>query len=158
MEATIEKDEVMEGANGMVEGADKPENAQPATVDELVLAVWQGDVTMPKGDAKRLVAEAKKVKFDEDSLVMNRIMVIDNGDGTMTFTRNNQKPESKVSHRYIMPSFTDDVHALVKQALDGEGMCNIAMSGSAGCITGNTKIKVRRVGNGKTPIVKVIDK
>lgn len=137
MEATIEKDEVMEGANGMVEGADKPENAQPTTVDELVVAVWQGDVMMPKGDAKRLVAEAKKVKFDEDSLVMNRIMVIDNGDGTMTFTRNNPKPESKVSHRYIMPSFTDDVHALVKQALDGGGMCNITLTGNIG--TGKTE-------------------
>ena len=109
-------------------------NTTISTPKELVAQVWKGDVTLSKSEAENLLQQADA---DNCDLSKEGFVIMDNGNGTMTFTRKNIRPCSRPAHRYIMPKFADEVRAIVKRAMDGEGMANICLTGSAG--TGKTE-------------------
>ena len=100
------------------------------TIIDLIAKVWQGDVTLPKNTANALI--------DVEQLDKEGIIVKDNFDGSMTFTRKNIVANNKVNgHKYEMPSFADEVRGLLKQAIDGKHSCNILLTGAMG--TGKTE-------------------
>lgn len=124
-----------------------------SSIADLIKAVWQNNVTMTKAQANTLLKDTLK----NNDLTSEGIVVSAEGDN-VTFTRTNIKPNCKVSHKYIMPHFADDVRAIISKSLNGNGMANICLTGSAGCIIGSTKIKIRRIGDGITPIKNIFDK
>lgn len=103
-----------------------------SSITDLVKAVWQNDVTMTKAQANTLLKDTLK----NNDLASEGIIVNTEGDN-VTFTRTNIKPNCKVSHKYIMPHFADDVRAIISKSLNGNGMANICLTGSAG--TGKTE-------------------
>lgn len=127
-------------------------NGVAMMLDELVRKVWKGDVVLDDNDAVKYIDDANGKRLMEEGIVVVR-------DGSaITFTRHNPIVRNVVSHKYRMPDFADQVRGLVRQSIDGDGMVNLLLQGCAGCIAGNTKIKIRRIGNGTTPIKKVFDK
>lgn len=128
-------------------------NGVAMTLDELVRKVWKGDVVLDDNDAVKYIDDDENGK----RLMEEGIVVVRDG-SVITFTRHNPIVRNVVSHRYRMPDFADQVRGLVRQSIDGDGMVNLLLQGAAGCIAGNTKIKIRRIGNGTTPIKKVFDK
>ncbi len=125
MEMTIEK------TNENETTVNATPNATPVaivTIDSLISNAWKGDVTLDKAEAKKFL--------DKKRLSQEGIVVVDNGK-TMTFTRRNPVVKNAVSHKYVMPEFTDEVRGLVRQSLAGEGMVNLLLNGSAG--TGKTE-------------------
>lgn len=141
---------MIENAVAEVENANV-DNGVAVTFDELVKSVWDGDVVLDRREAVQYIDANGKRLMDEG------IVVVDDG-CRITFTRHNPVVKSVVSHEYRMPDFADQVRGLVRQSIDGDGMVNLLLNGAAGCIAGNTKIKIRRIGNGTTPIKKVFDK
>ena len=123
--ATVEKENT-NGTNMTETKSNKTTVNKPMSIDELVSAVWKGDVRVDKNEANRLMG-GNAWRFVEE-----RIITIDNHDGTYTFSRNNPNVVVKEHHKYMMPDFTDEVRCLVKRAVDGKGMCNICLSGPAG--------------------------
>jgi MoxR-like ATPase len=100
------------------------------TIVDLITKVWQGDVTLPKDVANSLI--------DVEQLDKERIIVKDNFDNTITFTRNNvTNTKQTTGHKYEMPVFADKVRGLLKQALDGKSSSNIMLTGAMG--TGKTE-------------------
>lgn len=130
------------------------ENAKAValTLDELVKKVWKGDVVLDDNDATQYIGDENSNRLMEEGIVVVR------DGGRITFTRHNPIVRNVVSHKYRMPDFAEQVRGLVRQSIDGNGMVNLLLQGCAGCIAGNTKIKIRRIGNGTTPIKKVFDK
>lgn len=101
------------------------------TIEELINNVWKNDVVLSKETGK---------KFKDDaSLESEHVIVIENKDGSYTFTRNNIENVDPVAmeHKYEMPDFADRVKCLLKQALDGKRSCNILLYGPMG--TGKTE-------------------
>jgi MoxR-like ATPase len=102
-----------------------------STIIDLVSNVWQGDVTLPKAMAEQFIN-------DTEMLNKERILVKDNFDGTMTFTRNNIVSVVKEDgHKYEMPDFSNQVKAHIQSALNGGKSCNIMLTGPMG--TGKTE-------------------
>ena len=99
------------------------------TLTELISAVWKNDVRMDKKTAMDIINGNNA----SSAIRQERIAVISNHDGTITFTRHNVMPAVSVSHKYVMPYFSDEVRALVKRSLDNRGMANICLTGMAGC-------------------------
>ena len=116
METTIEKNAAASNANAAM------------TLDALIWKVWNGDdVTLDKSVAGGYV---------DNRLKEEGIRVLDNG-RTLTFTRRNPAVRNSAPHQYVMPDFADEVRGLVRQAMDGNGMVNLALEGAMG--TGKTE-------------------
>ena len=126
---------MIENAVAEVENANV-DNGAAVTFDELVKSVWDGDVVLDRKEAVQYIDANGKRLMDEG------IVVVDDG-CRITFTRHNPVVKSVVSHKYRMPDFADQVRGLVRQSIDGDGMVNLLLNGAAGCIAGNTKIKIR---------------
>lgn len=98
------------------------------TVMDLVKAVWKNDVIVPKDDPN-----LGKIKYDEEGII-----VIDNGDGTVTLTRHNVQPKDvREDDFYEMPPFAAQVEALMQRAKKEHIGCNILLYGAMG--TGKTE-------------------
>ena len=97
---------------------------------DLIANVWQGDVTLPKDTADNLI--------NAETLNKERIVIKNNHDGTITFSRNNIIENKAVNgHKYEMPPFADNVRCLLKNAQNGGKSCNIMLTGPMG--TGKTE-------------------
>ena len=112
-----------------IENTTTTENTTTMTLNELIAKVWKEDVTVPK-------KQAEDYLVNDDVLAKEGVVVIE-GNGTITFTKKNVAPRQTVAHKYIMPDFADEVRCLIRKAMDGKGMCNLCLNGSAG--TGKTE-------------------
>ena len=120
--------------NGIAEIENDNANASSSvamTFDELVKKVWKGDVVMDEKEAVKYSGDAN------GNLLMNEGIVVVKDGSRITFTRHNPIVKNAVSHKYRMPDFADQVRGLVRQSVDGDGMVNILLNGSAG--TGKTE-------------------
>ena len=100
------------------------------SLDQLIEQAWK---------AKEIVMDAtegEQYAADTDRLASEGIRVARDG-GRITFARRNVGKADCEGRRYIMPPFADEVRGIVKNALDGKGMANIMLTGSAG--TGKTE-------------------
>lgn len=97
------------------------------SVADLIESVWKNDVTMTKAQANKLLKDTLK----NNDLASEGIVVNAEGE-SVTFTRKNIKPNCKVSHKYIMPHFADDVRAIISKSLNGNGMANLCLTGASG--------------------------
>ena len=98
--------------------------------DDLVKAVWTDDVLVSAGENEmdKLDALAKN-----EMLVREGIHTYNQGFGKVLFTRTlKPQAEKKPSHIYHLPDFTDNVMCLLKDAMNGNGSCNIRLVGPAG--------------------------
>ncbi|NCU29876.1 AAA family ATPase, partial [Candidatus Saccharibacteria bacterium] len=109
------------------------ETTTETTIAELINATWKNDVRMDKKTAMGIINGNNASNI----IRQERIAIISNSDGTVTFTRNNVVPTVSMSHKYVMPHFADEVRALIKRAINGKGMANICLTGMAG--TGKTE-------------------
>ena len=98
--------------------------------DDLVKAVWTDDVLVSAGENEmdKLDSLAKN-----EMLVREGIHTYNQGFGKVLFTRTlKPQAEKKPSHIYHLPDFTDNVMCLLKDAMNGNGSCNIRLVGPAG--------------------------
>ena len=106
------------------------ENTVSLTIEDLISAVWQGDITLPKKTANNLI--------NAETLNKERIVIKDNHDGTITLSRNNIIENKVVNgHKYEMPPFADEVRCLLKKALHDGKTYNFMLTGPMG--TGKTE-------------------
>ena len=105
------------------------------TIDDLVIAAWK------KGDPTIVVDGSLGVRFtklEDERLKKERIRYEILKDGKYAFTRKRiSVKEAPMTHKYIMPSFSNEVECLIDRALARDGMANILLSGPMG--TGKTE-------------------
>lgn len=100
------------------------------TVEKIIGQAWNGNATFDKSELKDIDLKDNQRRFIQEGIVINYL-----GNKVM-FNRydkvssNNTKTEYK-GHKYVMPSFTDEVLALCKAAMEGKSY-NLLMTGPAG--------------------------
>lgn len=99
--------------------------------DQLVADVWKNHSVM-------LDIDKMSNRFADDKRLESEGIIVNRGGRFIEFTNvNNVVSKVDDAHRYHMPAFTDEVKALMTNALDGGRGGNILLTGSMG--TGKTE-------------------